>query len=128
MKKIFYIIAAALLALGLNSCNMTIENPKAGNFVGTWDLQSTEIIGVNGSVTTSVPKTLDYLVITKDKISFYESSKLSKEGKFDVKDNVIYVDGVATYKVEKFSLREMTLSQDGLGLLVNSYRANYKKR
>lgn len=128
MKKFFTFIAVAALTLGISSCNIKIENPKASNFVGTWDLQTIEIVGTDGAVTTSASKTLDYLVITKETIAFYEAGKLAEEAPFAVKDNMIYVDGVATYKVDNLTFKEMTISRDGFGLLVSTYRYYYKKR
>ena len=128
MTKILKLIAAAVLVLGVSSCNFKIDNPKASNFVGTWDLEKVEVVATSGSVTSSTPSTLDYLVITKDKISVYEADKLSREGSFSVKDNMIFVNGTATYKVAEFKTREMTLTQDGFGLLVSEYRYYYKKR
>ena len=127
MKKFIYIIAAAALALGLSSCNMKIENPSERNFKGTWDLQSTETTYKDGTVSTSPVKSLDYLVITDKTIAFYDADKLSRQASFAVKDNVIYVDGYASYDVVSLTLREMTLRQDGLlGLYTVKY--NYKKR
>ena len=128
MKKIISLIAAVAMALGVCSCNSKIENPTERNFIGTWDLQRTEIIGTSGSVTTSQPNTLDYLVFTENSISFYDADKLSKQAKFAVKDNVIFVDGIATYKIDNLTRKEMTLSVDGIGLLVTSYRYYYTKR
>ena len=117
-----------MVALALSACNIKIDNPKASNFVGTWDLQSTEIVSPDGSVTKSVPNTLDYIVFSKSQVSFYEADKLSREGSFAVKDNVIYVNGTAAYKVASLTGREMTLTQSGIGILVSEYRYNYKKR
>ena len=128
MRRFFYLFIAAVMALGVCSCNMKIENPKARNFVGTWDLQSKEIISPDGTVTTSTPKTLDYIVFTESTISFYDADKLSTQGSFAVKDNVIYVNGTACLNVVSLPGREMTLSQDGIGILVSEYRFHYKKR
>lgn len=127
MKRIISIIAVAIVALGLSSCNSKIENPTERNFIGTWDLVSVETIYKDGTVTTSPSKTLDYLVITESTISFYDADKLSRQGKFAVKDNVIYVDGYASYDIENLTRKEMTLKQEGLlGLYTNKY--NYKRR
>ncbi|MBO4671809.1 MAG: hypothetical protein J5640_08245 [Bacteroidales bacterium] len=128
MKNLFHFIAITAIVLGICSCNTKIENPSARNLIGTWDLQRTEIISPDGTVTSSQPKTLDYLVITENSISFYDSDKLSKEARFAVKDNVIYVDGVASYDIDNLTRKEMTLSVDGFGLLVSSYKYYYKKR
>lgn len=128
MKRIINIIAAAVIALGLSSCNAKIENPTARNFVGTWDLESIETMASSGSVTTTPVKTLDYLVITETTIQFYEKDKLDREGTFAVKDKVIYVNGSAYYNVESLTGKEMVLSQSGLGILVDSYKYHYKKR
>lgn len=128
MKRIISFIAAAALALGICSCNSKIENPTARNFIGTWDLQRTEITGTSGSVTTTQPSTLDYLVFTENSISIYNADELTKQGKFAVKDNVIYIDGVASYNIDSFTRKEMTLSVDGFGLLVSNYKYYYKKR
>lgn len=128
MKKIFYIIAAAVIALGLSSCNSKIENPTERNFIGTWDLQSYEIVGADGSVTNMTPKTLDYWVVKDGTISFYEADQLSREGSFAVKDKMIYINGVSTYKIDEMTRKEMTLSQDGFGILVSTYKYHYKKR
>ena len=128
MKRILNILAAAVIALGLSSCNAKIENPTARNFVGTWDLQTIETLASSGSVTTTPVKTLDYLVITETTIHFYEKDRLDKEGTFAVKDNVIYVNGSAYFNVESLTGKEMVLSQSGLGLFVDSYKYHYKKR
>ena len=128
MKKIVYIIAAAVIALGVSSCNGKIENPTAGNFIGTWDLQSYEIVGADGSVTNMAPKTLDYWVIKDGTVSMYEANNLSREADFAVKDKMIYINGVSTYKIDEMTRKEMTLSQDGFGILVSSYKYHYKKR
>ncbi|MBR4809236.1 MAG: hypothetical protein IK031_03040 [Bacteroidales bacterium] len=129
MKKILSFIAGAALVLGLASCNVKIENPKASNFVGTWDLNTIETTATSGSVTTTPVKTLDYLVITENTITFYENGKQTESGQFDVKDNVIYVDGLSYFNVEKLTLKEMVLSQDPLlGILVSKYTYYYTKR
>ena len=63
MKRILIILSAVVLALGLSSCNGKIENPTARNFIGTWDLISTDVVATDGTVTSTPCKSLDYLVI-----------------------------------------------------------------
>lgn len=128
MKKIFYIIAAAVIALGLSACNAKIENPTERNFIGTWDLESYEIVGSDGSVTSVAAKTLDYWVIKDGTVSMYEANKLSREADFAVKDKMVYINGVSTYRIDEMTRKEMTLSQDGFGILVSTYKYHYKKR
>lgn len=128
MKKIFYIIAAAVIALGLSSCNGKIENPTAGNFIGTWDLESMDIVSPDGTITNMPSRTLDYWVIKNGSISIYEADKLSKEASFAVKDKYVYIDGVSAYKIEEFYRKEMTLTQEGFGILVSSYKYHFKRR
>ena len=128
MKKIFQLIAAAALVLGLSSCNAKIENPTARNFIGTWDLNTIEVTTPGGSVTTTPVKTLDYLVITDSTISFYDNDRLTKSGKFAVKDKIIYYEGTPYYNVESITRKEMVLSQDGLGIFVSGYKYFYTKR
>lgn len=128
MKKFIYVIAAAALALGLSSCNMKIENPSARDFIGTWDLESVEIVSPDGTVTTTPSKTLDYWVIKDGTIAIYEADKLSKEASFAVKDKAIYIDGINSYRIEEMTRKQMTLSHDGFGILVSSYKYHYKKR
>ena len=128
MKRIISIVAVALVALGISSCNIKIENPTARNFIGTWDLVSTEIVAPNGSVTTTPSNSMDYLIITENTISYYEADKITNHYSFGVKDNKVFVDGTARYDIESFATREMTLTQDGFGLLVSKYKYHYKKR
>ena len=128
MKKIFYIIAAAVIALGLSSCNSKIENPTVRNFIGTWDLESYEIVGADGSVTNMAPKTLDYWVIKDGTVSMYEANNLSREADFAVKDKMIYINGVSSYRIDEMTRKEMTISQDGFGILVSTYKYHYKRR
>ncbi|MBR5906061.1 MAG: hypothetical protein IKZ51_06365 [Bacteroidales bacterium] len=128
MKKIFYIIAAAVIALGLSSCNSKIENPTERNFIGTWDLESYEIVGADGSVTSVAAKTLDYWVVKDGTVSMYEANKLSREADFAVKDKMIYINGVSTYRIDEMTRKEMTISQDGFGILVSTYKYHYKRR
>ena len=128
MKKFFYIIAAAVIALGLSSYNAKIENPTERNFVGTWDLQSYEIVSPDGTVTSMAAKTLDYWVIKDGKVSMYEAGKLSKECDFAVKDKAVYINGVYAYKIEEMTYKELTLTQDGIGILVSTYKYHYKRR
>lgn len=128
MKRIISIIAVAIVALGLSSCNSKIENPTERNFIGTWDLQSYEIVSPDGAVTSMAAKTLDYWVIKDGTVSMYEAGKLSKEAAFAVKDKAVYINGVYAYKIEELTRKEMTLSQDGIGILVSSYKYHYKRR
>ncbi|MBO7603273.1 MAG: hypothetical protein J6S97_02535 [Bacteroidales bacterium] len=126
MKKFFYVIAAAALAIGLCSCNKEIENPTEGNFVGTWDLVNTEAISGKVSVNTA-PDKEEYLVITKETITqWYDGSK-TWEGTFKFENDKIYVNGTSKYTVVSISGKEMVLSYPGL-LLVDEYREHYKKR
>lgn len=128
MKRILIILSAVVLALGLSSCNGKIENPTARNFIGTWDLISTDVVATDGTVTSTPCKSLDYLVIEENTISFYESDKISKHGKFAVKDKVIFFEGNAYFDVESLTRNEMVLNQSGFGLLVKEYRLHYKRR
>lgn len=128
MKRILIILTAAVMALGLSSCNGKIENPTARNFIGTWDLVSTDVVATDGTVTSSTSKSLDYLVIEENSISFYESDKIVRHGKFAVKDKVIFFEGNAYFEVESLTRNEMVLNQSGFGLLVKEYRFHYKRR
>lgn len=128
MKRILIILTAAVMALGLSSCNAKIENPTARNFIGTWDLVSTDVVATDGTVTSSTSKSLDYLVIEENSISFYESDKIVRHGKFAVKDKVIFFEGNAYFEVESLTRNEMVLNQSGFGLLVKEYRFHYKRR
>ena len=87
-----------------------------------------KIVGSDGSVTNMASKTLDYWVIKDGTVSMYEANKLSREADFAVKDKMVYINGVSTYRIDEMTRKEMTLSQDGFGILVSTYKYHYKKR
>ena len=125
MKKIFLALTAVVLAIGLSSCNQEIENPRANNFVGTWDLKTIETT-VLGSTVVSKPDHKTSLVITKETITSWTNDSKDWEGTFSFDNDRIFVNGTATYDVEFISYKEMTLTQSAFGLAEAKY--NYKRR
>ena len=128
MKKIVYFLASLLMAAGLSSCNMKIENPTVKNLVGTWDLVSDTIISGNSETTTTATNG-DYIVITETTISFFSGNRETKYP-FSFSNPHLYLDGNNSYDLVSLTHSEMVLKTNSfiVAILGGEHRYTYKRR
>ena len=128
MKKLVYVFTLLLMAAGLSSCNMKIENPTVKHLAGTWDLVSDTIISGNTETTTTATNG-DYLVITDTTISFFSGSRETKYP-FSFSDPHLYLDGNNSYDLVSLTHKQMVLKTNSIlgSILGAEHHYTYKRR
>ena len=128
MKKFVYILAFLLMAAGMSSCNMKIENPTVKNLVGTWDLVSDTIISGTTETTTKATDG-EYIVITETSFTRYSGNREVKSS-FSFSNPHLFIDGNNSYDLVSLTHSEMVLSTNSLliSLLGAEHQYKYKRR
>ena len=128
MKKLFYAVAAMLLALSLNSCDTEIKNASTRNLIGTWDLVSTTIVYADGTESTTKNTDGEYIVISQDSYTVVKGNHETKYS-FSFNPPHLIIGGDNLYDLVSVSYKEMVLKgMVYIPILQREVRYNYQRR